>query len=626
MPRGGGSKSGGGTVRVSGYTRADGTYVAGYTRSSPGSGARSGGSLGGSSRSSGASNTVHVSGYMRSDGTYVSGYTRSSPGTSSSRSHSSSSASSDKVKVSGYTRADGTYVAGYTRSARGSGTASGESYSNSSTSSDQIIQVSGYTRADGTYVSGYTRSAPGSGNTSGKSHTDSYVSSIDKVHVSGYMRADGTPVAGYERSPPTVPTNTITMRCYADNALNRKLGRVGKPLGSHVVGKLDVPKKKEKTQQYENCLEKYSLEDLIIALGNLSYSDPSRTSYQYAVDQLQRETVEEDWKKRNLDPSTSNVTHLGHVVSQMQQEVVKDHTEKTSLSTNVSGVGYHTTIPFRALKLDKVIGSGGFGEVYAARLDASGHEMPVAFKKLWRQRISKRQSYDFLNEVSILASISHPHVIKMFGAVAEENNIGIVMEYLKCSLYRVIFIECVQLSEPQKRTIIYQVADALNYLHTCEQRKIAHCDIKTENILLDWQDNAKLCDFGLSAVKKDTESTRSNTAGVAPGQGTPRYSAPEVLRGEILSINQLLQADIYSLAVVVFEVISEEEPFCGLNVRQLQVHVGDGTLLPTTHASNVVLPQPVEDLLDMCWERDAIRRPTAAEFHAKWNSLVIMNP
>jgi len=472
--------------------------------------------------------------------------------------------------------------------------------------------VSGYTRADGTYVSGYTRSAPGSGNASGKSHTNSCVSSGDKVSVSGYTRADGTPVAGYERSPPTVATTTITMRYYANNALNRKLGRVGKPLGSHVVGK-DVPKKKERTQQYEDCLEKYSLEDLITALGNLSYSDPSRTSYQYAVDQLQRETVEEDWKKRDLDPSTSNVTRLGHVVN-------------PSLSTNVSGVGYHITIPFRALKLEKMIGSGGFGEVYAARLDASGHEMPVAFKKLLRQRISKRQSDDFLNEVSILAGISHPHVIKMFGAVVEENNIGIVMEYLKCSLYRVIFMECVQLSEPKKRTIVYQVADALNYLHTCDQRKIAHCDIKTENILLDWQDNAKLCDFGLSAIKKDTESTRSSTASVAPGQGTPRYSAPEVLRGEILSINQLLQADIYSLAVVVFEVISEEEPFRGLNVRQLQVNVGDGTLLPTTHASNVMLPQPVADLLDMCWERDAIRRPTAAEFHAKWSSLVIVNP
>ena len=622
MPRGGGSKSGGGTVRVSGYTRSDGIYVAGYTRSSPGSSGGSSRSSGGSSRSSGASNTIHVSGYTRSDGTYVSGYTRSSPGTSSSKSYSSTS--SDKVRVSGYTRTDGTYVSGYTRSAPGSGATSSNSYSSSNASSDQTIQVSGYTRADGTYVSGYTRSAPGSGNVSSKTHSNSSVSS-DKVHVSGYMRADGTPVAGYVRSPPTVATTTITTRCYADNAFNRKLGRVGKPLGSHVVGK-DVPKEKERTQQYEECLEKFSLEDLIIALGNLSYSDPSRTSYQYAVDQLQRETVEEDWKKRHLDPSTSDVASLGHAVDLMQQEVVKEDQSLGSSSTNMSGVGNHIIIPFKAIKLDKIIGSGGFGEVYAARLEASGLEKPVAFKKLLRQRMSKRQSDDFVNEVSILAGISHPHVIKMFGTVVEENNIGIVMEYLKCSLYRVIFIECVQLSEPKKRNIIYQVADALNYLHTCDQRKIAHCDVKSENILLDWQDNAKLCDFGLSAVKKDTESTRSSAAGVAPGQGTPRYSAPEVLRGEILDINQLLQADVYSLAVVVFEVITEEEPFRGLSIRQLQVNVGDGMMLPTTHASNAVLPQPVEDLLDMCWERDAIRRPTAAEFYSKWGSLVIMNP
>ena len=616
MPRGGGSKSGGGTVRVSGYTRADGTYVAGYTRSSPGSGRSSGGS----SRSSGSTsgNTVHVSGYTRSDGTYVSGYTRSSPGSSSSKSYSSSSTSNDTVHVSGYTRSDGTFVSGYTRSTPGS--SSSKSCSSSSSSSDKV-HVSGYTRSDGTYVSGYTRSTPGS---SSKSFNSG--SSSDRVHVSGYTRADGTQVAGYVRSPPTVATTTITTRCYADNAYNRKLGRVGKTLGSHVVGR-DAPKRRERTQQYEECLEKYSLEDLIQALNNLAYSDPSRSNYQYAVDQLQRETVEEDWKRRDLDPTVSNVVSVGHAVELMQQEAVKEDQNEASLSSsNGSSVGYHIIIPFRALKLDKIIGSGGFGVVYTARLDASGHEEPVAYKKLLRQRMSRRQSDDFLNEVTILAGITHPHVIKMFGAVVEDSNIGIVMEYLRCSLYRAIFIESAQLSDAKKKNIIYQVADALNYLHTCDRRTIAHCDVKSENILLDWQDNAKLCDFGLSAVKNNTESSQSSGAGVAPGQGTPRYSAPEVLRGEILNIKQLLQADVYSLAVVVFEVITEEEPFHGLGVRQLQVNVGDGTMLPTTHASNVVLPPPVEDLLNMCWERDGKMRPSAAEFHAKWSSLVIMNP
>ena len=555
MPRGGsksgggGSKGsgGGGTVSVSGYTRSNGTVVAGYTRSSPGSGASSGGSSG---TSLGASNTVSVSGYTRSNGTYVSGYTRAAPGTSSSKSYSSSSPSSNKV------------------------------------------HVSGYTRSDGTEVSAYTRSAPKS-----VSKTSSSSSSNDKlVHVSGYTKANGTQVDSYVRSPPSMDKTTITVRCYADNAYNRNLRRVGKPLGTCIVGK-DASKKSETAQQYEQCMEEHSLGDLIKALQNLTYFDPSHSSHQYAVDQLQRETVEEDWKKLKLDPSTSaiNVRH---------NEIL---------------------IPFNALKLDKIIGKGGFGEVYAARWDASGHETPVAFKKLLHQRMSKKQLDEFLKEVTILAGISHPHVIKMFGAVVEDNNIGIVMEYLKCSLYRAVFIACVHLSDSEKRKIICQVADALKYLHTCDCHTIAHCDVKSENILLNWQGNAKLCDFGLSAVKNNTESSRSNTAGVVPGQGTPRYSAPEVLRGEILNIDQLLQADVYSLAVVVFEVITEEEPFHGLGVRQLQVNVGDGTMLPTTHASNVVLPSSVEDLLNMCWERDGKMRPSAAEFHAKWSSL-IMNP
>jgi hypothetical protein len=110
-----------GTCRVSGYTRSNGTYVSGYTRSSPSQ-----------------SGTISVRGYTKSNGTYVSGYTRSTP-----------TPQSGKVHVSGYTKSNGTHVAGYTRSLP---------KSSSSTKSCKDIKVNGQTKKNDIHASEYTRS------------------------------------------------------------------------------------------------------------------------------------------------------------------------------------------------------------------------------------------------------------------------------------------------------------------------------------------------------------------------------------------------------------------------------------------------------------------------------------
>jgi len=207
----------------------------------------------------------------------------------------------------------------------------------------------------------------------------------------------------------------------------------------------------------------------------------------------------------------------------------------------------------------------------------------------------------------------------MLGYVNEEGNIGIVMEYLRCSLYRAIFVDCMLQDVDKKKMIIGQVACGLNYLHTRNAGKIAHCDVKSENVLLDWNDNALLCDFGLSALKNTAMSTHSSIPGIAPpGQGTPCYSAPEVLRGELLTFRQLLQADIYSLAIVVFKVMTEEEPFEGLSIKQLENNVGHGNMRPTS----TKLPPLLKNLLSKCWDNDAAKRPTATEFQKEWNSIL----
>ena len=134
---------------------------------------------------------------------------------------------------------------------------------------------------------------------------------------------------------------------------------------------------------------------------------------------------------------------------------------------------------------------------------------------------------------------------------------------------------------------------------------------------MDHSDNAKLCDFGLSLIKSVSETSRSSAQPV-PARGTPRYSAPEVLRGEFLSKPQLLKTDIYSLAICVFEIVTEEEPFYGLTLRQLEAQVGRGNLHPS---SDVTLSDQLSALLMSCWDSKAENRPTATCFIAEWKKI-----
>ena len=378
-------------------------------------------------------------------------------------------------------------------------------------------------------------------------------------------------------------------RCYIDNAFNRRLGRVGKPLGAHVV-------RSTKSTRHRELVDEYTLQDLIEILQGLGLSDARRPNYVYAVEVLERETIEERWREDGASPST----------------------DASCMSTHIPG----EIIPYSELELadKRPIGSGGFGEVFAAKWRGT----PVAFKKLLYQRMSRKLHSTFTKEVSILATLNYPHIVKMFGAVVEEGNVGIVMEYMCRSLHRAIHWDEAQFPPAKKKDMVVQISHALEYLHT-QKKKIAHCDIKTDNVLLDKDDNAKLSDFGISAIKNATETVQSSVTGAAPpGQGTPRYSAPEVLRGEILTMTGLLQTDIYSLAVVVFELLVEEEPFFQLNVRQLQANVGHGTMRPQATTSGVKLAKPVSDILRRCWDSVATNRPTVTEFCKEWGKITVL--
>ncbi len=373
-------------------------------------------------------------------------------------------------------------------------------------------------------------------------------------------------------------------RYYVDNAYNRRLERVGKPIFRRINTKASMEQK---------LLCEQSLKDIVEILRKLDFNDHDYPAVMKAQDELQRTEVEERWKENGIDPSTNY-----RKANEMMKEI----------------------IPLSEISVGKKIGEGGFGKVYAALWK----DNPVAFKKLAYQLISTKKKDQLVKEIQIFSKLSHDNIVKMFGVVVDVENIGIVMEYLPKTLYHAIFIEEVQFSCEKKKKIIGEIISALSYLHTpqdtplCSRQEIAHCDVKSQNILLDVNDVAKLCDFGLSAIKNTVQSSSSCSL-AAPGQGTPRYAAPEVLRGEVLTMSGLMMSDVYSLSLMMYEILVEKEPYENFDRFQLVENVGRGSTRPSLEGTS--LTTAVKELLVKGWDRTPSSRPVVARFSSDFAGI-----
>ncbi|KAL8246258.1 hypothetical protein R6Q59_007474 [Mikania micrantha] len=214
----------------------------------------------------------------------------------------------------------------------------------------------------------------------------------------------------------------------------------------------------------------------------------------------------------------------------------------------------HLKFPLEGIKLatsnfseENFIASGGFGKVYKGKLVTSGEQKPVAIKRLDRKH--GQGDREFLTEIQMLSCYKHKNLISLVGFCKESSENILVYEYAKHgSLDKHLAND--KLSWLQRLTISLGAARGFYYLHNDvgPQHRVLHRDIKSSNILLDENWEAKISDFGLSKIgPSNVEFTFLATNAC----GTIGYVDPQYVKTGILT----KESDVYSFGVVLFEIL-----------------------------------------------------------------------
>jgi sterile alpha motif and leucine zipper-containing kinase AZK len=239
--------------------------------------------------------------------------------------------------------------------------------------------------------------------------------------------------------------------------------------------------------------------------------------------------------------------------------------------------------------LDERVGIGAFSEVFQGRWRGT----KVAVKRLiiGPSREKGEVIREFRQEVTMLRKLRHPQIVLFMGATVQLPNLCVVTELLSGSVFDLLHNSRVTLSWTQRLQIALDTARGLNYLHHIP---VIHRDLKSPNLLLDAQYRAKLCDFGLAR--------RSSPDVMTGACGTFQWMAPEVMSSSHYSE----KADVYSFAMIMWEVFARKVPFAGLIASQITLFVMRGKrpiIAPDC-------PKPFAQLMRKCWDAEPERRPT----------------
>uniref|UniRef100_A0A4W5RG88 receptor protein-tyrosine kinase n=1 Tax=Hucho hucho TaxID=62062 RepID=A0A4W5RG88_9TELE len=265
------------------------------------------------------------------------------------------------------------------------------------------------------------------------------------------------------------------------------------------------------------------------------------------------------------------------------------------------------------IRIEKIIGSGEFGEVCYGRMRLPGkRDIPVALKTL-KAGYSDKQRRDFLAEASIMAQFDHPNVIHLEGVVTRSKPVMIITEYMENgSLDSFLRRHDGQFTIIQLVGVMRGIAAGMTYL---ADLGYIHRDLAARNILVNSNMVCKVSDFGLSRVLEDDPDAAYTTSG---GKIPIRWTAPEAIAYRKFSSS----SDVWSYGVVMWEVMSYgERPYWNLTNRDVIKSVEEGYRLPAPMGCSGALHTLMLD----CWQKDRNERPRFCQIVTVLDKL-IRNP
>ncbi|KAG5175152.1 kinase-like domain-containing protein [Tribonema minus] len=386
---------------------------------------------------------------------------------------------------------------------------------------------------------------------------------------------------------PATMAPAASSRVYVDNAHNRRVGRVGQPTGTAVISRGSSGRRSRPTAVDTNNIWK--------PLVNYDYEDPCE------------------------DNRYDSLLDFYHTLREIHQDdpdfvqrcdrakgILNRHDASYTLTQPATGLHRPTwlnggeVVDFADLALGERIGSGGFGDVHVAVWKGS---YAVAVKVLRTQRVSASKAQAFQREVLQFSSLQHPAILEFYGACVLSPHLAIVMEFMPAgSLYDVLHVEERPLSTRRQVQMCDDILRALAYMHGCS---VVHRDLKSTNVLVTEDfEHCKVSDFGC-ALNDESQTSASVVAVV----GTLLYSTPELLAGDFLSRDQLKPVDVYAAGVLMSELFTGQQPFVGLTANQVRRAVCDGTR--PSLAGVARMPASLQKLIEDCWAHEPARRPSA---------------